>query len=156
MASSTAWKANVAQASEHRSGGRSLKARPIPFLSLILTVPFVMAAGAILHYLVRSDTLGRSLTPAGLTLATMVLSLLAWSYGESRKVLVRAHVTVTVALTGLAVALTVAIGIPKWWAITEAIIGIVVAGSWGLPRTDALRQKPGNDQVEADPLTKKL
>lgn len=155
MANATAWKATASAAAEAR-GGKPLAKRPIPFLALVLTVPVVMASSAALHLAVADSMIGRSLTVFGLTVGTTALTLLAFGIGQKRRDLIRWHVTVTVALTGLAVALTVAVGMPKWWGLTFGIAGLFVACSWALWRIDALRQSTTQGEVEPDPLTKKL
>lgn len=154
MASTTTTKGSPATDGR---GSKPLTKRPVPFVSLVLTVPTVMILAAVLHFSVHDSMIGRSLAVLGLTVGTTALAATAYGLGAKRQrnPLIRWHVTVTVALTGLAVTLTVAIGMPRWWGLTFAVAGLFLACSWMLYRIDALRQNP-QQEAEPDPLTKKL
>lgn len=142
--------------SERSGNTRKLQDRHLPFTGL-LAMPFLAFAAAVLvHHLLDNDTIGIALTTGGLVAATSVLALVAHAIGAKRRPVVRWHVVTTIALTGLGEAVTVAIGLHRWWAITYLITGIIVAISWMLYRIDALRADPKEPDAAEDDLTKKL
>lgn len=137
--------------------GRGLEARSMPFVGLVLLPPVALIAGLAAHASVRDSVIAIGLTALCLGALTTVLALLAYGLGHKRDPVVCWHVVASVALTGLAEAVTVVVGWERWWATAFIIGGEILSGSWALHRIDALRKDAKGDAEPAeDALTKKL
>lgn len=142
---------------ERQSSGqtRPLDKRMLPFVGLLLMPPVALAAGALLRFAVKDSTAGLAVTSALLAVGAYGMAHFAYNLAASRKRLIQLHLTVTVALTVGAEALTVAIGFPRWWLTTFLVGGVFLAGSWCLYRVDVLRQRADEPETE-DSLKKEL
>lgn len=142
---------------ERQNSGQTRKPlqRALPFAGLLLMAPVGLIAGLALRLAVWGEPTGQALLAAGLAVATYGLAHFAYHLARSRQRLVQLHVTVSVALTGGAEALTVAVGFPRWWITTFLVGGTFLAASWSLYRIDALRQKTDHADTE-DSLKKEL
>ncbi|WP_213455293.1 hypothetical protein [Rhizomonospora bruguierae] len=136
--------------------GRSLKTRGMPFLGLLVMPPGALVAGLAVHLAVRDSVVGLGLTAAGLGAASAVLALVAWAVGQHRDLSVTVHVVATVAATGLGEAVTVVVGLQRWWAYAFLLGGWLVAASWGIRRIDAFRKDHREEPEKEDSLRKEL
>jgi hypothetical protein len=148
-------KAGTVERQQNASATRKPHHRAMPFAGLLLMVPVWLVAGVILWSVVRDNTTARVLIAIGSVVAATLLAEFAFHLGEHRRSIIRWHVVVTIVTIGLGEAITMAVGMPLWWALVEIFIGIVLAISWALYRLDNLRHNP-SEQVKEDQLTKKL
>lgn len=134
---------------------RPLDKRALPFVALLLMPVPALAAGALLRWTVKGSTPGLAVTAAALAVVGYGGAQFAYKLAANRKSIIQWHLTVTVALTVWAQALTVAIGFPRWWVTVFLVGGFLLAGSWCLYRIDVLRQRADEPENE-DSLKKEL
>lgn len=138
------------------TSSRTIKARSMPFVGLLLLPPAGLVAGLVIHYAIHDSVIAVGLTALGFGVISSVVALLAYGLGRKRDPVVCWHVVLTVMLTGLAEAVTVVVGLQRWWTTTFVIGGELLAASWMLHRIDALRRDSKQAEEHEDPLTKKL
>jgi hypothetical protein len=130
----------------------SLSARWVPFAApLMVGALGPLAFGMILRASVPRSAGWLALTAVGVTILTALLALAVFhGIGSRRRLFVRWHATLTPVLAGLGTVVTVAIGVPRAWALACALVGLFVGGSWSMYRVDALRHDPSLDKDERD------
>lgn len=143
--------------SEETGGGKSLKARAIPFVPPWLLMLSVPAIGWVVHRVWGGQPVETPLVALAGLILFGALAAVTWGYAvyAGRHALIRWHTSTTAALVGVALILDLILGVPAGLLGAQLGLGSFLALSWNIRRFDVLRHKEGAEQQE-DSLLEKL
>lgn len=133
--------------------GRSLQSRSMPFVGLLIIPPIAWIAAMVLHYSIADEPVAVGGACGLLGAATALGAILMHRIGDGntpRKVLLRWHACLTVALSGIGVTGVAAVGWNRWVTTFFLLIGEIVALSWLAYRIDAYRRDANKDEPETE------